>query len=118
MPLPQSNAIIPTPNYKPINSTQTSEQWTWSNKLKGDYISISGDGKSINIAKPGKQGGVMVDVPMSEGKFSWKIKISQPSAAANYRIGVAQQHLDLDFSFITECFWGFNPSYAYKLEKG
>ena len=60
----------------------------------------------------------MVDVPMSAGKFSWKIKISKSMKKANYRIGVAEKSLDLDSSFITASFWGFNPGYAYKFVKG
>ena len=60
----------------------------------------------------------MVDVPMSEGKYSWKIKLNHAQTSANYRIGVAEKSIDLDQSFIARSFWGFNPGYAYKFIKG
>ena len=49
----------------------------------------------------------MVDLPMSEGNFCWKIKADNMSAGGYFRIGVAEKNIDLDITIKDGSFWGY-----------
>ena len=55
---------------------------------------------------------------MSEGKYSWKIKLDIMQYTAYAVMGVGEKNLDLNTYLINTNFWGFNPEMAYKYIKG
>ena len=54
----------------------------------------------------------MVDVPMSEGKYSWKIKLDKMQNSNYIIMGVGEKNLDLNTHLNNTNFWGFNPGTA------
>ena len=92
-------------------------EWVWSNSLKGRKIEISENGKTINV-KNNVDSVAMVDVPMSEGKYFWKIKLDNIRDKSGLRIGVAERNLDLNSEVDKKGFWGIAPGLANKIVKG
>jgi len=64
------------PLVKSVSSVTCSDNWVWSDTLKGGKIKISGNGKVINLMENGYEV-AMVDIPMSEGRYSWKIRLDK-----------------------------------------
>ena len=60
----------------------------------------------------------MVDVPMSEGKYSWKIKLDIMQYTAYAVMGVGEKNLALNTHLNNTNFWGFSPGIAHKYIKG
>ena len=60
----------------------------------------------------------MVDKPMSQGLYHWKIQLDKVYNPRHYRIGVAEKTLDLNSNVHTKGFWGFQPCTALKFVKG
>ena len=59
----------------------------------------------------------MIDVPLCEGKYSWKISIDKCKSRNSYMIGVAERNLDLNSLVSTKSFWGLHLN-GYKYIKG
>lgn len=71
------------------------DHWNWSETLKGSKVVVSENGKTINTTED-THSVVMVDVPLTEGKYAWKIQLDKCQSRNSYLIGVAEKNLDLN----------------------
>ena len=97
-------------DYKSIQPDE-SANWVWSEELKAEHVKLSGNGKTASLTRDG-HGVFMVDVPMSEGKYSWKIKLDKMQNTTYIVMGVGEKNLDLNTYLNNTNFWGFNPGIA------
>ena len=72
---------------------------------------ISG-GKTIST-KSNNDAVVMVDVPLTDGQYTWKIQLDKMQDTDFFRIGVADKKLDLNLNVTRKKFWGYNPGNGY-----
>ena len=91
--------------------------WVWSEELKGGRVGLSGNGKTAGLNEEG-HGVFMVNVPMSEGKYSWKVKLDKMQNTFSIALGVGEKNLDLNDKISQKSFWGFAPGMARKFIKG
>ena len=77
---------------------------------------ISG-GKTIST-KSNNDAVVMVDVPLTDGQYTWKIQLDKMQDTDFFRIGVADKKLDLNLNVTRKKFWGYNPGNGYKYVEG
>ena len=92
------------------------ENWVWSEALRGRNIRISENGKTLNTTED-THGVAMIDIPLCEGKYSWKIRLDKCLSRNSYMIGVAERNLDLNSLVSTKSFWGLHLN-GYKYIKG
>ena len=107
-----------SPIYRIVEPVPPSQNWIWSEHLMCSGIEISSGGKTVNKMAEQGTAAAMVDVALSEGKHSWKIRLDKMPTGFGYRIGVAQRNLSINSAVKFKNFCGFNPSSGYKQTKG
>ena len=96
-------------------SSKASQNWVWSKNLKGDRVKITEKGKTASQTGNHEWDTVMVDKPLTSGKYTWKIKLTQDPDCL---IGVCSKECPLQGQPVDQDFWGFYTSTGSKWIKG